>query len=43
MFSRVTVVNPGMTTVTVYFPGGTLRKRKRPLASTLVVIGAGGR
>ena len=41
-FSRVTVVNPGIVTVTAYLPGGTLRKRKSPLASTLVVIGAFG-
>ena len=38
-FSRVTVVKPGIVTVTAYFPGGTLRNRKSPLASTLVVVG----
>ncbi len=41
-FSRVTVVKPGIVTVTEYIPGGTLRKRNRPLASTLVVIGRDG-
>ena len=38
-FSRVTVVKPGIVTVTEYLPGGTFRNRKSPVASTLVVVG----